>query len=92
VKLEGDVLKIGSSSKVEECPTSGSCTRVLASHEESDHDVGNLLVREGLAGLVLLVLECGEHVEIRLDRTHVSSQCPSKQSRHSLPRMIHDEP
>lgn len=51
---------------MEEGPASSGCTGVLASHEEGDHDVGNLLVREGLARLVLLVLKRGEHVKIRL--------------------------
>lgn len=51
---------------MEDGPGSGCGRGVLASHEEGDHDVSDLLVGEGLASLVFLVLQRGEHVEVGL--------------------------
>ena len=52
--------------EAEDGPRAGRGRRVLSGHEEGDHDVRDLLVGQGFAGFVVLVLERSEHVLIGL--------------------------
>jgi hypothetical protein len=65
-RKEKNALKLLILTETKDSPSTSSSGGVLSSHEERNHDVSDLLVRKRLAGLVLLVLEGREHVEVGL--------------------------
>lgn len=60
------LIDVGPAGKLEQRPGRRGRRRVLAGHEEGNHDVGNLEVRQRSAVLVRLVLEGRDHVVLVL--------------------------
>lgn len=70
--LQKNVHNVGSVSKMEKSPRRSSGGSVLASHKKSNHDVGNVTVRERDTVSVLAALEVFNHVVLMLLKSDVS--------------------
>lgn len=74
--LEKVVLNIGPGSETEENPADSGRGAVLASHEQSNHHVGNLAVGNVLAVLVGAVHQVPDHVFLPVSRGQVALLTP----------------
>ena len=74
--LEKVILNIGSGGEAEKNPADGGRRAVLASHEQRNHHVGDFLVGDSLAVLVLAVHQVPDHVLLSVSRSRVARFTP----------------
>ena len=68
VAQKDDARNFRSMSEVEKGPRTGSRTRMLTTHEDSNHYVSNLLVSEKTAGTVFLLHKSCNHIMFVLQK------------------------
>jgi hypothetical protein len=74
--LKQILLDVGPRSKTEQNPADGGGRAVLASHEKSDHHVGDLAIGNSLAVLVFTVHQVPDHILFSVSGGRVARRAP----------------